>query len=112
MMEEEEKAREYFEETKDILKLFCPCVWMDGFQECVEDFVRQHLSAAEIITTVPTHGRRRLCLSSWAMLLGSWGYSRRRPGMAVYICHHLCQVGPSTCLGWTRVCDSHTLILP
>ncbi|KAN0139579.1 hypothetical protein V8E53_002608 [Lactarius tabidus] len=52
MMEEEEKAREYFEETKDILQLFCPSVWMDKFQEHVEDFVQQHLSAAEIITTV------------------------------------------------------------
>ncbi|KAN0127775.1 hypothetical protein V8E53_014435 [Lactarius tabidus] len=48
------KAREYFEETKDILQLFCPYVWMDKFQEHIEEFVQQHhLSAAEIITAVP-----------------------------------------------------------
>jgi hypothetical protein len=46
--EEEEKAREYFEETKDILQLFCPCGWMDEFQERIEDFVQQLLSAAAI----------------------------------------------------------------
>jgi hypothetical protein len=52
MMEEEEKAREYFEETKDILQLFCPCGWMDEFQEHIEDFIQQLLSVAAIIIAV------------------------------------------------------------
>ena len=69
MMEEEEKAREYFEETKDILQLFFPSGWMDEFQERIEDFVQWHLSAAAIITAVSAtaeedhvclHGLRRL----------------------------------------------------
>ena len=68
MMEEEEKAREYFEERKDILQLFSPCVWMDEFQKCVEEFVQWHLSAAAVITAasvtpedhVHLHGLRRL----------------------------------------------------
>ena len=53
MMEEEGKAREYFEERKDILQLFCPCGWMDEFQKCVEEFIQWHLSAAAIITVAP-----------------------------------------------------------
>jgi hypothetical protein len=44
-------TREYIEETKDILQLFYPCEWMDKFQEHVEDFIQQHLSAVATITT-------------------------------------------------------------
>ena len=51
MMAEEEKAREYFEERKDILQLFGLCVWMDKFQKYVEEFIQQHLLVAAIITT-------------------------------------------------------------
>ena len=46
MIEEEEKAREYFEETKDILQLFCLCGWIDQFWKHVEDFIQERLSAA------------------------------------------------------------------
>ena len=68
MVAEEEGAREYFEERKDILQLFCPCVWMDEFQKCVEEFIQQHLLAASILTVasvtaedqVHLHGLRRL----------------------------------------------------
>jgi hypothetical protein len=68
MMEEEEKAMEYFEERKDILQLFSPDVWMDEFHKCVEEFIERHLLAAEIITATSVtaedysqlHGLRRL----------------------------------------------------
>ena len=52
MMAEEEKARESFEERRDILQLFSPCVWMDEFQKCVEEFIQQHLLAVAVITAV------------------------------------------------------------
>jgi hypothetical protein len=77
MMEDEEKAREYFEETKDILQLFYPCEWMDEFQEHVEDFIQQHLLAAAIITAAPVtaeechvHLYGLQCLVAWAIQEG------------------------------------------
>jgi hypothetical protein len=68
MIEEEEKAREYFEETKDILQLFCPCGWIEQFQKHVEDFIQEQLSeAADLMAGSITdeedtrlHGLRRL----------------------------------------------------
>lgn len=69
MIEEEEKAREYFEETKDILQIFCLCGWIDQFQKHVEDFIQEQLSeAASIMAVTGTeeedsirlHGVRRL----------------------------------------------------
>jgi hypothetical protein len=69
MMEEEEKAKEYFEETKDILQLFYPCGWMDEFHSRVEDFIQERMSEAKNIMAIPLkeeedyvrlHGLRRL----------------------------------------------------
>jgi hypothetical protein len=53
MIEKEEKARVFFEETKDILQLFCLCGWIDLFQKHVEDFIQERLSEAESIMAVP-----------------------------------------------------------
>jgi hypothetical protein len=69
MMEEEKKAKEYFEETKDILQLFYPCGWMDEFHRHVEDFIQEQISEAESVMAIPfkeeedyvhLHGLRRL----------------------------------------------------
>ncbi|KAI9449767.1 hypothetical protein BJY52DRAFT_1227579 [Lactarius psammicola] len=69
MIEEEEKARDYFEELKDTLQLFCLCGWIDQFQKHVEDFIEEQLAKAASITAVPgtddedstrLHGLRRL----------------------------------------------------
>jgi hypothetical protein len=69
MIEEEEKAREYFEETKFTSQLFCLCGWMDQFQKHVEDFIQERLSEAASIMALPDteeedsirlHGVRRL----------------------------------------------------
>lgn len=67
MIEEEEKARDYFEETKDVLQLFSACGWIDQFEKCVEDFIQERLSKAKSIMAVPgmegsvrLHGLRRL----------------------------------------------------
>jgi hypothetical protein len=77
MMEDEEKAREYFEETKDIVQLFYPCGWIDEFQEHVEDFIQQYLLAVAIITTAPVtaeehhvHIHRPHCLVAGAIQEG------------------------------------------
>ena len=69
MIKEEEAAREYFEETKGTLQLFCPCGWMDHFQKHVEDFIQVRLLEATSIMAMPgaeekdsirLHGLRRL----------------------------------------------------
>jgi hypothetical protein len=69
MKQEEERAREYFKEAKDILQLFCLCGWMDQFQKHVEDFIKEQLTEAANIMAVPgkegedsirIHGLRRL----------------------------------------------------
>jgi hypothetical protein len=69
MIEKEEKARVFFEETKDILQLLCLCGWIDLFQKHIEDFIQERLSEAESIMAVPDteeedsirlHGVRRL----------------------------------------------------
>jgi hypothetical protein len=53
MKQQEERAREDFEETKDILRLFCLCGWMDQFQKHVEGFIQERLEEAANITAVP-----------------------------------------------------------
>lgn len=67
MIEDEEKAREYFQETKDILQLFCLRGWVDQFQQHVEDFIQERLGEAASIMAEPgtedyvrLHGLRRL----------------------------------------------------
>lgn len=68
MIEEEEAARDYFEETKETLQLFCLRGWMDHFQKHVEDFVQERLLEAASIMALDTeeedfvrlHGLRRL----------------------------------------------------
>ena len=69
MIKEEEQAREYFKETKDILQLFCLCGWKDHFQKCVQDFIQERLAEATNIMAAPEnddedrvclHGLRRL----------------------------------------------------
>jgi hypothetical protein len=76
MIEEEEKARDYFEETKDTLQLFCLFGWMDQFQKHIEDFIQERLLEAASITalhteeedSVPLHGLR--CLVAGAVQEG------------------------------------------
>ncbi|KAF8272279.1 hypothetical protein EI94DRAFT_1697620 [Lactarius quietus] len=53
MVRDEEQAREYFGETKDILQLFCLCGWMDQFHKHVEDFIQEKIGEAERIMAVP-----------------------------------------------------------
>jgi hypothetical protein len=67
MIEEEEKAQDYFEDAKDMLELFSVGVWIDQFQKCVEDFIQERLSEAMGIMASPgtedsvrLHGLRRL----------------------------------------------------
>jgi hypothetical protein len=69
MMQEEERAQEYFEEMKDILRLFCLSGWMDQFRERTQDFIQEQLGkAANIMAAsgkddediVRLHGLRRL----------------------------------------------------
>jgi hypothetical protein len=69
MIEEEEKAREYFEEAKGTLQLFCPSGWIDHFQKHVDDFIQVRLGEATNTMAVPgteeadstrLHGLRRL----------------------------------------------------
>jgi hypothetical protein len=67
MIEEEEKAREYFDETKFTCQLFCLSGWIDQFQMHIEDFIGERLLEAKSISTVPgaedsvrLHGLRRL----------------------------------------------------
>jgi hypothetical protein len=69
MKQEEDRAREYFEETKNILRLFCLYGWIDQFQKHVEDFIQERLAEAANIMAVPgkeeedsvrIHGLRRL----------------------------------------------------
>lgn len=69
MIEEEEKARDYFEEVKDTLQMFCPSGWMDQFHKHIEAFIQEWLTEAASIIKVPgsdeedsirLHGLRRL----------------------------------------------------
>ena len=69
MIQEEERAREYFEETKDILRLFCLVGWMDQFRKHIQDFIQEQLDEAANIMAAPgkeeedisrLHGLQRL----------------------------------------------------
>ena len=73
MKQEEERAWEYFEETKDTLQLFCLSGWIDQFQKHVEDFVQERLMEAENIVavmgkeeeySVRLHGLQRLVVGA------------------------------------------------
>jgi hypothetical protein len=74
MAEEEEKAKEYFEETRDMLQLFYPCGWMDEFHRRVADFIQERISEAKNIMAIPfkgeedyacLHGLRRLVAGAY-----------------------------------------------
>ncbi|KAI9431068.1 hypothetical protein H4582DRAFT_2062401 [Lactarius indigo] len=69
MIEEEERARNCFDELKFILQTFCLFPWIEPFQKHVEDFIQERLSEAASIIAVPgieeedsirLHGLRRL----------------------------------------------------
>ncbi|KAF8265994.1 hypothetical protein EI94DRAFT_1803720 [Lactarius quietus] len=73
MIKEENEAWEYFEETKDILQLFCLSGWIDQFQNHVKTFIQERLSEAAAIMTLPgkaeedivcLHGLQRLVAST------------------------------------------------
>ena len=50
MIQEEEWAQEYFEETRDMLQLFCLSRWIEQFQQHVGNFIQAQLAeAAKII---------------------------------------------------------------
>jgi hypothetical protein len=53
MLQGEEQAREYFEETRDTLQLFCLCGWIKQFQWHVENFIQARLAEAAKIIAVP-----------------------------------------------------------
>ncbi|KAH9020902.1 hypothetical protein EDB85DRAFT_2152751 [Lactarius pseudohatsudake] len=46
MIEEEERARNYFNELKIILQTFCLFLWIELFQKHVEDFIQERLTEA------------------------------------------------------------------
>jgi len=52
MIQAEEKARQQFEETKDILWLFCLSGSIDHFQKHIEDFIQERLSEAAGVVKV------------------------------------------------------------
>ena len=69
MAQKEEQAREYFDETRDILQLFCLSGWITEFQKRVQDFIKDRLDEAANIIAKPSseaedivrlHGLRRL----------------------------------------------------
>jgi uncharacterized protein YdeI (YjbR/CyaY-like superfamily) len=69
MIQEEEQAREYFEETRETLQLFCLSGWIEQFQQHVEGFIEGRLAEAAKIMALPEkeeedivhlHGLRRL----------------------------------------------------
>ncbi|KAH9012162.1 hypothetical protein EDB85DRAFT_2159236 [Lactarius pseudohatsudake] len=69
MIEEEERARNYFNESKIILQTFCLFPWIELFQKHVEDFIQERLTEAASIIALPgikeedtirLHGLRRL----------------------------------------------------
>jgi predicted phage-related endonuclease len=69
MTQKEEQAREYFDETRDILQLFCLSGWIAEFQKRVQDFITERLDEAANIIAEPgsemediirLHGLRRL----------------------------------------------------
>ena len=66
MIQEEEQAQEYFEETRDILQLFCLSGWIEQFQRLVEDFIQERLAEAAKIMEVPAvpgrEGEEIICL--------------------------------------------------
>ena len=53
MVQEEEQAREYFEETRDTLQLFCLSGWIEQFQQHVEHFIQARLAEATKILVLP-----------------------------------------------------------
>ncbi|KAH9020122.1 hypothetical protein EDB85DRAFT_1896310 [Lactarius pseudohatsudake] len=69
MIEEEERAGDYFNELKLTLQMFCLFPWIDLFQMHAEDFIQERLSEAASIIAAPgieeedslrLHGLRRL----------------------------------------------------
>jgi hypothetical protein len=69
MIEKEERARNYFNESKIILQTFCLLPWVELFQKHVEDFIQERLTEAASIIALPgikeedtirLHGLRRL----------------------------------------------------
>ncbi|KAH9168199.1 hypothetical protein EDB89DRAFT_2074136 [Lactarius sanguifluus] len=69
MVEEEERAHNYFNESKIILQTFCFFPWIELFQKHAEDFIQEWLTeAASIIAllgieeedTIRLHGLRHL----------------------------------------------------
>jgi hypothetical protein len=66
MIQEEEQAQEYFEETRDILWLFCLSGWIEQFQRLVEDFIQERLAKAakimEVLVVPGREGGKIICL--------------------------------------------------
>ena len=53
MIQEEEQAREYFEETRETLQLFCLSGWIEQFQQHVGNFIQARLAEAAKIIEKP-----------------------------------------------------------
>jgi hypothetical protein len=84
MIEKEEKARQHFEELKDILPIFSPGWWEKNFKHHVDEFIRDRLIEKELITAIPCedeeeeendrimlHGLRRLvagAIQEWELV--------------------------------------------
>ncbi|KAF8266102.1 hypothetical protein EI94DRAFT_1701987 [Lactarius quietus] len=72
MIKEENEAQEYFEETKDILQLFCLSGWIDQFQNHVKTFIQECLSEAAAIMTLPGKAEENIvCLHGLQCLVAS-----------------------------------------
>ncbi|KAF8257568.1 hypothetical protein EI94DRAFT_1708845 [Lactarius quietus] len=89
MIKEENEAQEYFEETKDILQMFCLSRWMDQFQNHIETFIQECLSEAAAIMTLPGKAeedilapfKRRSWYSSLNMRLLAQSWTKQTYGM-------------------------------
>jgi hypothetical protein len=53
MTQKEEQAQEYFDETRDILQLFCLSGWITEFQKRVQDFITERLDKVANIIAEP-----------------------------------------------------------
>jgi hypothetical protein len=53
MVEEEEEARQYFEELNDILPTLSPRWWKKDFKYYVDKFIKERLNEKDLVTAMP-----------------------------------------------------------
>jgi hypothetical protein len=57
MIEKEEKARQHFEELKDILLMFSPHGWKKNFKGHVDKFIGDRFVEKELVIAVPCENK-------------------------------------------------------